>query len=73
MHKSQEPTREDSGPILMGVEEQVHKGTCSPYWAAPPHYKTYNCKVHNMRLRCINTLLDRVLCNSFFFWGAGGV
>jgi hypothetical protein len=23
-------TREVSGPILRGVEEQVHKGTCSP-------------------------------------------
>ncbi len=27
---AQEPIREVSGPILRGVEEQVHKGTCSP-------------------------------------------
>jgi hypothetical protein len=27
---AQEPTREVLGPILRVVEEQVHKGTCSP-------------------------------------------
>jgi hypothetical protein len=51
MHKK--PTREVSGPILWGVEEQVNKGITllgplrcikelnHPAWAAPPHYKTY--------------------------------
>ncbi len=38
---AQELTREVSGPILRGVEEQVHKGTWSPCSAPPPHYKTY--------------------------------
>ncbi len=30
MHIAQEPTREVSGPILRGVEEQVHKGPFPP-------------------------------------------
>jgi hypothetical protein len=39
---AQEPTREVSGPILWGMEEQVHKGTYDPPRAAQVHKGTYD-------------------------------
>ncbi len=38
---AQETTREVSGPILWGVEEQVHKGLNHPAQAAQVHKETY--------------------------------
>jgi hypothetical protein len=57
------PTRDVSGPILRGVEEQVHKGICSPCSgrSLPFQKSRDNCKVHNMRLRRINDGLDTFL------------
>jgi len=49
---AQEHTREVSGPILRGEEEQVLKGTCSPCSGETRD----KCKVHNMRLRCIKSI-----------------
>jgi hypothetical protein len=57
---AQEPTREVSGFILRGVEEQVHKGTWSPALLGPLlHITKINrnqettVRSIKMRLRCI--------------------
>jgi hypothetical protein len=41
MHKSPRGRFQCPLPILRGVEEQVHKETCSPCSCRYPHYKTY--------------------------------
>ncbi len=64
MHKR--PQGRFQGPYCRGWRSRCIKELYRPARASPPppHYKTYlksrgNCKVHNMRLRCIKTIYQR--------------